>query len=105
MVNVSVAEANQKTRDAGTKGEVYEFEAELEPGQADEIGFRLRKSKDAETVVGFDAVHSEVYVDRTHSGEVSFSKDFPGRFSATVEQKRQRSSCTCSWTARVSRCL
>ena len=86
IVNASVAEANQKLRDAGTKGEVYEFEAELEPGKADEIGFRLRKSKEAETLVGFDAVHREVYFDRTHSGEISFSKDFPGRFSAKVEQ-------------------
>jgi fructan beta-fructosidase len=84
MVNVSVAEANQKL--SGTKSNIYEFEAELEPGHAGEIGFRLRKSKEAETLVGFDADHREVYFDRTHSGEVSFSKDFPGRFSARVEQ-------------------
>ncbi len=84
MVNVSVAEANQKL--SGMKGEIYEFEAELEPGHADEIGFRLRKSKEVETVVGFDPVHREVFVDRTRSGEVSFSKDFRGRFSAKVEQ-------------------
>ena len=68
------------------KTEIYEFEAELEPGHAEEIGFRLRKSKEAETLVGFDPVHREVYVDRTRSGEVSFSKDFPGRHSAKVEQ-------------------
>ncbi len=84
IANASVAEANQKL--SGMKSEIYEFEAELEPGHADEIGFRLRKSKEAETLVGFDAVHGEVYVDRTHSGETSFSKDFPGSFSAKVEQ-------------------
>jgi len=84
MVNVSVAEANQKL--SGMKSDIYEFEAELEPGHAGEIGFRLRKSKEAETVVGFDSVHQQVFVDRTRSGEVSFSKDFPGRFSARVEQ-------------------
>ena len=67
MVNVSVAEANQKL-ETGMKGEIYEFEAELEPGHADEIGFRLRKSKEAETVVGFDPVHREVFVDRTPLG-------------------------------------
>ena len=89
IVNASVEEVNQKIRDAGIKGEVYEFEAELRPGQAGEIGFRLRsnKTKDVETLVGFDAVRSEAYVDRTRSGEVSFSKDFPGRHSAQVEQK------------------
>ena len=36
--------------------------------------------------MGFDVVHGEVFVDRTRSGEVSFSKDFPGRFTAKVEQ-------------------
>jgi fructan beta-fructosidase len=87
MENASVAEANQKIRDRGAKGEVYEIEASLRPGPTGEIGFRLRKSKDAETLVGFDAVHGEVYIDRTHSGEISFSKDFPGRFSARVEPK------------------
>ena len=43
MVNVSVAEANQKLGEM--KSDIYEFEAELEPGHADEIGFRLRKRK------------------------------------------------------------
>ena len=87
IANASVAEANQAIREKGAKGEVYEFEAELHPGPADEMGFRLRKGKDAETLVGFDAVHGEVFVDRTHSGEISFSKDFPGRHAAKLEQK------------------
>jgi fructan beta-fructosidase len=86
IVNGGVEEVNQKIRESGMKGEAYEFEAELRPGQADDIGFRLRKSRDAETRVGFDAVHREVYVDRTRSGEVSFSKDFPGRHSAKLER-------------------
>ena len=67
-------------------GEVYEFEAELLPGQASEIGFRLRKGDKAETLLGFDTARGEVFVDRTHSGETSFSKDFPGRFPAKLEQ-------------------
>lgn len=86
IANVSVAEANQKIREAGVKGEVYEFEAELRPGQGAEIGFRLRQGKDVETLVGFDAVHSAVFIDRTRSGEVSFSKDFSGRHPARLEK-------------------
>ncbi len=85
-MNASVEEVNQKIRKSGMKAEVYEFEAELRPGQAEDIGFRLRKSKDAETLIGFDALRREVYVDRTRSGEVSFSKDFPGRHSGKLEQ-------------------
>jgi fructan beta-fructosidase len=86
IANASAEEANRKIRKSGLKAEVYEFEAELRPGQVEDIGFRLRKSKVAETLVGFDALHHEVYVDRTRSGEVSFSKDFPGRHSAKLEQ-------------------
>jgi len=85
IVNASVNDVNQKIRETRTNGEVYEFEAEFRPGPGDDIGFRLRRSKDAETWVGFDAVHRELYVDRTRSGEVSFSKDFPGRHSARLE--------------------
>jgi fructan beta-fructosidase len=58
----------------------------LQSGQGDEIGLRLRKSKDEETLVGFDAAHGEVFIDRTRSGEVSFSKDFPGRHTAKLEK-------------------
>jgi fructan beta-fructosidase len=80
-----VAEVNRKIQQAGLKGEVYEFEAELQPDKAGEVGFRLRKGKDAETLVGFNTAHGEVFVDRTHSGEVSFSKAFPGRHAARLE--------------------
>jgi fructan beta-fructosidase len=89
IMNATAAEANRKIREAGIKAEVYEFEAELRPGPGDDIGFRLRKSKDAQTLIGFDAAHGEVYVDRTRSGELSFSKDFPGRHTAKVEQKER----------------
>ena len=84
LVNASVAAANRKIRETEVKGEAYELEAELEPGQAREIGLRLRKGKDSETVVGFDAANREVFVDRTRSGNVSFSKDFPGRQAAEL---------------------
>ncbi len=85
IVNASVNDVNHKIRETRTNAEVYEFEVEFRPGPGDDIGFRLRRSKDAETRVGFDAVHRELYVDRTRSGEVSFSKDFPGRHSARLE--------------------
>ena len=84
--NASVAEVNRKIQATGTKGGVYEFEAELQPEPAGEIGFLLRKGRDADTVLGFDAARGEVFVDRTHSGEVAFSKDFPGRHAAKLEK-------------------
>ena len=87
--DLSVAEANQKIKATRATGETFEIEAELQPGQAEEIGFRLRKGKDAETLVGFDAAQGEVFVDRMRSGDVSFSRDFPGRFAAELEKRGQ----------------
>ena len=30
-----------------------------------------------------------LFVDRTHSGDVSFSKDFPGRYTATLQSTKR----------------
>jgi fructan beta-fructosidase len=86
VVNSSIAEANEKIAKTSAKGEAYELEAELEPGDSEEIGFRLRKGKDAETLIGVSTARREVFVDRTHSGEISHSKDFPGRHAASIEK-------------------
>jgi fructan beta-fructosidase len=50
------------------------------------IGLRLRWKRDDETLIGFDATKNEVFIDRTHSGETSFSPEFPGRRSAKLEK-------------------
>jgi fructan beta-fructosidase len=85
LENSTIEQANRRIRETGVSGEVCELEAELEPGPASEIGFRLRRGKDTETLAGVDTAQGEVFIDRTRSGEVSFSKDFPGRHSARIE--------------------
>ena len=86
LKNVTLQGANAKMiASAGAKGENYEIEAEIETGGADEIGFRLRKGDNAETLVGVVPATNTLFVDRTKSGDVSFSKDFPGRFSTTLQ--------------------
>ncbi len=87
VVDTTVADATEKIRASGLTGQTYEFESELQPAKDGEIGFRLRKGKDEETVLGFDSAHGELFIDRKHSGEVSFSKDFPGRHAAALEKK------------------
>ena len=87
LKNMDVAKANERIRKSGFKGDVYELEVELLPGKAEEIGLRVRVGKDEWTVVGFNPARGEVFVDRTRSGEVGFSKDFSGRFAATLEKK------------------
>ena len=80
----SIQLANDKIRAANVKGDALEIEAELNPGDTGEIGFRLRKGQSEETLVGVSAKTHEVFIDRTRSGLVSFSPDFSGRHRADL---------------------
>src|SRR6185369_13024781 len=84
--NANVEKANKNLAARNANGEVYELEVELRPEQATVIGLRLRWKRDDETLIGFDATKNEVFIDRTHSGETSFSPEFPGRRSAKLEK-------------------
>jgi fructan beta-fructosidase len=89
LSNVSVQDANAKIANTALKGEAYEIEAELEPQKAEEIGFRLCKGDDVETIVGVIPSSKTLFVDRTKSGDVSFSQDFPGRYSTTLQNTKR----------------
>src|SRR5215469_14910302 len=49
---------------------------------------RLRKGDGVETLVGVQPLTNTLFVDRTKSGDGSFSKDFPGRFSTTLSNMK-----------------
>ncbi len=85
--SASFAAANQKL--SAVQCETCEIEAEVETGGASEFGFRLRKGAASETVVGVTTATNTLFVDRTKSGNVSFSKDFPGRFSTTLSTTKR----------------
>ena len=82
--DVSVAEANRRISSAGFEGDTLEIHALIEPGSASEVGFRLLKGEGEETLAGYTAAPSEVYVDRTRSGRGEFHASFPGRHSARL---------------------
>jgi len=69
-------------------GETIEILAEFEPGSAKEFGLRLRKDTSHETLVGYDPVAKEVFLDRTRSGEAAFHADFPARHRAPLEPEK-----------------
>jgi fructan beta-fructosidase len=68
-------------------GTALEIIAEFDPGDAESFGLKVRKGQDEETVIGFKLRDGEVFVDRTHSGNVQFSPEFPGRHAAKLESK------------------
>ena len=60
------------------RGKALEIKAELRPRSAERSGLKVRVGNGEETVIGYDAASKEVYVDRTRSGDVGFSRAFPG---------------------------
>ncbi|CAG8999625.1 MAG: hypothetical protein CENE_01604 [Candidatus Celerinatantimonas neptuna] len=67
------------------KAKVFEIQATLNPAGADNIGFKIRTNGQGQiTRVGYDALAGTVYIDRTHSGDSSFSTTFATRHNAPV---------------------
>jgi fructan beta-fructosidase len=91
LSDVTVENANSSIARAKLNGETYEIAAEIEAGSASEVGFRLRKGKGVETLVGITVATKTLFVDRTRSGDVSWSNDFPGRYTTGLtDSKRVR---------------
>ena len=64
----------------------FEIRAALDLAGAREAGWKLQFSNGASVLIGYNALNHEVFVDRTHSGQVAFSRDFPVRTSAPLLQ-------------------
>lgn len=82
---VSIPEGTTALR---VHGKALDITATLRLGSAVRSGLKVRTGKGQETVIGYDRKASEVYVDRTRSGDVSFSPDFPGVQRAPLTARR-----------------
>jgi levanase len=58
--------------------------ATLEPGSASAVGFSVFRGDGEETKIGYDTTRGELFVDRTASGEVAFSREFPARHAIAI---------------------
>jgi fructan beta-fructosidase len=70
-------------------GQAFAIAAEIEVGTAEEVGFILRKGRSLfggaqQTVVGYDAAHQIIFVDRTQAGDASFHPHFAARHEAPL---------------------
>jgi fructan beta-fructosidase len=91
----SIALANASIEGKKFSGPTYRLRFDLAPGDASESGVRLRRSiadsegrAAEETVVGIDAESGRIFVDRTHSGKVDWSPDFPTRVYAPLKHSQ-----------------
>jgi len=78
------------TTPLGTRGKALEIIAEFQVGTATQFGLKVRTGPGEETLVGYDAPGGEVFVDRTNSGQVSFSNLFPSRETAPLPAENGR---------------
>jgi fructan beta-fructosidase len=74
----------------GILGTALEIVAELEVRTASEVGLKVRTGRGEETVIGIDARASQLFVDRSRSGQVGFHPEFTGRQTAPLSGKNGR---------------
>jgi fructan beta-fructosidase len=65
--------------------DIYEIDCEIDPGEASEIGFKLRKSDREETIVGYNVIAKMLFIDRCRSGESAFHNAFACKHDAPLE--------------------
>ncbi|HEX8498462.1 MAG TPA: GH32 C-terminal domain-containing protein [Actinomycetales bacterium] len=61
----------------GTSGRTLRVDLRLNLREAREAGVRVLTGPGEQTVIGYDRVRQQVYVDRTRSGQVGFERTFP----------------------------
>jgi sucrose-6-phosphate hydrolase SacC (GH32 family) len=66
------------------KNDTFEIRSTIPLGAAGEVGWRVLATDGSATVIGYDRQTREVFIDRTHSGVVGFSTDFPARTAAPL---------------------
>jgi fructan beta-fructosidase len=80
----SAAELNRKLAQRPNRTQTVELEAEIRPGAAKQVTWKLLEGADDYTVVGFDAVSGQLFVDRTKSASTSFNERYPSKTVAPL---------------------
>jgi fructan beta-fructosidase len=75
---VTVPEGSAPFAGGRADGRTLEIDATFSLAAAERFGLKLATGPGQETLIGYDAVTRELFVDRTRSGAVDFSAAFPG---------------------------
>jgi fructan beta-fructosidase len=84
IADQSIPASNRTLQSQKVAGDALEIEAIIDGGQAESFGLEVRKGASEATQIGVDRLRSELFVDRTHSGDTSFAPSFRGRQSAPL---------------------
>ena len=82
LVQQPVAAIETLRAGEATSGQVLELLSTTDMGAATEAGWRVLADDGTYTLIGYDAKARQIFVDRTKSGDVSFSDKFPARTAA-----------------------
>ncbi|PWK86950.1 levanase [Lentzea atacamensis] len=77
FVHGSTVREGSRSLGRRAEGQALDIEATFSVMDADRFGLKVHSGPGQETVIGYDATRRELYVDRTRSGRVDFSPDFP----------------------------
>ena len=86
----AIAEGTHDLSGEGIAGAAIELVVELEVGDATEVGLKVRQGEGEETVIGYDALRKEVFVNRYGSGEKAFHPTFADLFEASMNAPEGR---------------
>lgn len=78
-------EGTTRLTNSRAKGDTVEIIAKFRARNAEKFGLRVRTGNGQRTVIGYDVERGGIYVDRTKSGDVSFSPSFPSAEFAPVK--------------------
>jgi fructan beta-fructosidase len=84
---VTVREGSVPFAHGRADGKALEIDATFSLGAAERFGLKLATGPGQETVIGYDTLTKELYVDRTQSGVDDFSAGFPGVHRAPLEPR------------------
>lgn len=79
--------AGSTPRIPGARGRAVEIEATFSLRDAQRFGIKVHTGAGEETVIGYDVPARQVYVDRSRSGSVDFSREFAGVHRAPLEPR------------------
>lgn len=86
---VNVAKAETISLSPQSDNGAYEVELSINPGKSKEVSFVLSNGKGEKVLMTYDVVKKTFAIDRTKSGEVSFSNDFPAVTEITLSKSKE----------------
>ena len=89
LKSTRLVEGTTRLTNPRAKGDTVEVIAKFRARNAEKFGLRVRTGNGQRTVIGYDVDRGGIYVDRTRSGDVSFSPSFPSVEFAPVKLKQR----------------